>query len=51
MPPAATVTLDQGTAWRLFTRGIDPTTARGRATLDGNVALGEVALRAVSIIA
>jgi hypothetical protein len=50
-PPAASVTLDQQTAWRLFTRGIDPSTSRNRATIDGDVALGEVALRTVSIIA
>jgi uncharacterized protein (TIGR03083 family) len=50
-PPAATVTLDQETAWRLFTRGIAATTAGKRASIEGDVALGEVALRTVSIIA
>jgi hypothetical protein len=51
MPPAATVTLDQETAWRLFTKGIDPATARDRASITGDVRLGEVALRTVSILA
>jgi hypothetical protein len=49
--PAATVTLDQETAWRLFTKGIDPATARERATIAGDVKVGEVLLRTVSIIA
>jgi uncharacterized protein (TIGR03083 family) len=49
--PAAIVTLDQETAWRLFTKGIDPVTARDRATIAGDVELGEVALRTVSILA
>jgi uncharacterized protein (TIGR03083 family) len=49
--PAATVTLDQETAWRLFTKGIDPATARDRATIAGDVGLGEFALRMVSILA
>jgi uncharacterized protein (TIGR03083 family) len=50
-PPAAAVTLDQETAWRLFTRGIDPATARERATIEGDAPLGTIALRMVSIIA
>jgi hypothetical protein len=49
--PAVTVTLDQETAWRLFTKGIDRTTARERATIVGDAALGEVALTAVAILA
>ena len=50
-PPAATVTVDQETAWRLFTRGIDPATAREYARIEGDAELGEVALGAVAIIA
>jgi uncharacterized protein (TIGR03083 family) len=50
-PPTATVTLDQETAWRLFTRGIDPAAARERATIAGDAGLGEVALRTVSVLA
>jgi hypothetical protein len=49
--PSASVTLDQETAWRLFTKGIDPATARAAATIDGDQSLGEVALSMVSIIA
>jgi uncharacterized protein (TIGR03083 family) len=51
MPAAASVTLDQETAWRLFTLGIDPAAARERATIAGDVGLGEVSLRTVSILA
>ena len=50
-PPTATVTLDQETAWRLFTKGIDPATARERAAIAGDVGLGEVVLSAVAILA
>jgi uncharacterized protein (TIGR03083 family) len=50
-PPAASVTLDQETAWRLFTKGMTPASARQRATIEGDHALGSVALNMVSIIA
>jgi uncharacterized protein (TIGR03083 family) len=50
-PPTATVTLDEDTAWRLFTKGLDPAAARGRTTIAGDVGLGEVVLRTVSILA
>jgi hypothetical protein len=50
-PPTSTVALDQETAWRLFTRAIDPAAARERATIEGDTALGDVTLRTVSIIA
>ncbi len=50
-PPAATVTLDQETAWRLFTKGIQPATAHARATVVGDAALAEVLLTAVAILA
>jgi hypothetical protein len=50
-PPTSTVTLDQETAWRLFTRAIDPSTAGGRADIEGDAALGVVVLHTVSIIA
>jgi uncharacterized protein (TIGR03083 family) len=49
--PRAVLTIDQETAWRLFTRGITPDVARARVTLGGDIALGEIALRTVSIIA
>jgi uncharacterized protein (TIGR03083 family) len=47
---AATVTIDQDTAWRLYTRGVTPEEARPKARLDGDRALGELMLRMVSII-
>lgn len=47
--PAAAVTLPQDRAWRLFTRGIGPDDARAR--IEGDTALGEVALRTLSILA
>jgi uncharacterized protein (TIGR03083 family) len=52
-PPAPTahVTLDQDTAWRLFTRGIDQNAARVVATVEGNQALGAKVFDMVSIIA
>jgi hypothetical protein len=50
-PPTATVTLDQETAWRTFTRGVDRAAAREQARIEGDVGLGEVVLRAVAIIA
>jgi uncharacterized protein (TIGR03083 family) len=50
-PPTSTVAIDQETAWRLFTRGLDPAAARERATIEGDAALGVVVLHTVSIIA
>jgi len=49
-PPAATVVLDQDTAWRRFTNGIDADAARERATLTGDAALADQVLQAVAII-
>jgi hypothetical protein len=49
--PAAHVTLDAGTAWRLFTKGIAPREARRAATFEGDAQLGERMLHAVAIIA
>ena len=51
LPPIAQVTIDQDTAWRLFTKGTDPEPARRRARLSGDVQLAAVALQAVAIIA
>jgi hypothetical protein len=45
------VTLDQETTWRLFTKRMTPASARQRATIEGDHALGSVALNMVSIIA
>ena len=49
-PPAATVVLDQDTAWRRFTNGIDAPATRQRATLEGDLALADRALHAIAII-
>jgi uncharacterized protein (TIGR03083 family) len=49
--PAARVTLDAGTAWRLFTRGIAPEEARRIAIIEGDARLGERVLHVVAIIA
>lgn len=49
--PTAAVTLDQDTAWRLFTRGITPNQARQRAELQGDPALTARVLETVSILA
>jgi len=49
--PAATVTLDQDTAWRMYTRGLPPDAVRSRALIEGDAALGAVALTAVAILA
>lgn len=49
--PAAVVTLDADTAWRLFCRALDPATARAAATICGERRLGERVLSTVSVIA
>ena len=49
--PAAQVELDEGSAWRLFTRGLSREEARSRAKLSGDAALAEKALEMVSILA
>jgi uncharacterized protein (TIGR03083 family) len=50
-PPATIVTLDQDTAWRLFTKGIASEAARGMVRCEGDTGLGLVLLDAVAIIA
>ena len=49
--PTAAVTLDQDSAWRLFTRGISPQRARQVARLSGDPELTARALETVSILA
>ncbi|MGN6758062.1 MAG: maleylpyruvate isomerase family mycothiol-dependent enzyme [Thermomicrobiales bacterium] len=49
--PAATVTLDQETAWRLFTKGVSPQEASSVAHIEGDPRLGAVVLETVAIIA
>jgi uncharacterized protein (TIGR03083 family) len=50
-PAAATVTMDQDLAWRLFTKGVDQETVAERAVVTGDRGLAEPVLRMVSIIA
>jgi uncharacterized protein (TIGR03083 family) len=47
----ARVTINDQTAWRLFTKGIDPSEAEKAISLGGDRELGGRALQAVSIIA
>ena len=47
----ASITLDQETAWRLFTKGISKEEAMQHATLAGNEMLAEKVLDTISIIA
>jgi uncharacterized protein (TIGR03083 family) len=49
--PTAAVTLDQVSAWRLFTRGVTPQQARQVARLSGDPELTARALETVSILA
>ena len=49
--PAATVVIDQKTAWRLFTKGISKDEASETVTLAGDRSLGMKVLDTVSIIA
>ena len=48
---SARVVLDQETAWRLFTKGIDKEQARQAATIEGDSALAERVFDTVSILA
>jgi uncharacterized protein (TIGR03083 family) len=50
-PAAATVTVDQDLAWRLFTKAVTPADALPRVQIEGDRALGAVVLNTVSIIA
>jgi uncharacterized protein (TIGR03083 family) len=49
--PDAQVTLDQDTAWRLFTKGIGEGTAHARATSSGDPRLAAPMLKVLSVIA
>ena len=48
---AATVTMNQDLAWRLFTRGVAPVEAASRAHVVGDRGLGERLLTMVAILA
>jgi uncharacterized protein (TIGR03083 family) len=49
--PAATVTMADDTAWRLFSKGLAPNAAQTRIRLDGDQALGAIALGSLAILA
>jgi uncharacterized protein (TIGR03083 family) len=49
--PAATVTMTDDTAWRLFSKGLNGEAGRGRVTISGDQALGEVARTALAVLA
>jgi uncharacterized protein (TIGR03083 family) len=49
-PPAASVTLDSGDAWRLFTKGLRKEEAKSRAVLAGNSQLAAKMLETISIL-
>jgi uncharacterized protein (TIGR03083 family) len=49
--PEATVTLTDDTAWRLFSKGLTGGAARSRVRIEGDQALGEVALGALAVMA
>ena len=49
--PDATVTMSDDTAWRLFSKGLGRDAARARIRIDGDQALGEVALGALGVMA
>jgi len=50
-PPAATISLDHDTAWRLFTKAGDAATARRLVTIGGDRALAERVFGAVALLA
>jgi uncharacterized protein (TIGR03083 family) len=49
--PQARVTLDQGLAWRLFTKGLTPEAALPGTTLEGDQSLALQVLQTIAIIA
>jgi hypothetical protein len=51
LQPAAVVTMDQETCWRLLTKGMSKNQARERTAIEGDQTLGEKLLETVSILA
>ncbi|MCA9914007.1 MAG: hypothetical protein KC496_11685 [Anaerolineae bacterium] len=49
--PISIVTIEDDSAWRLFTKGLTPAEAETRARIDGDMTLGRVLLNTVAIIA
>jgi uncharacterized protein (TIGR03083 family) len=48
--PASRVTIPQELAWRVFTKGIDPESARAQIAVEGNRDLGEKVLQLTAIV-
>ena len=48
--PAATIRMPQEEAWRVWTRGIEPASARAKSTIEGDEELGRHAFDAVAMI-
>ncbi|MEO8089659.1 MAG: maleylpyruvate isomerase N-terminal domain-containing protein [Gemmatimonadales bacterium] len=49
--PTATVSLDQGVAWRLFSKGLDRESARRSLRIEGDPRLGEPVLGSLAVMA
>jgi uncharacterized protein (TIGR03083 family) len=49
--PAATVSLDQGAAWKLFSKGLDRESARRSIRIEGDPNLGQPLLDALAVMA
>ncbi len=49
--PSALVRMSQDTAWRLFSKGLPPSTARSLVRIDGDPGLGSVVLGSLAIMA
>jgi len=49
--PAASVTMTDDTAWRLFSKGLKGEAARARVTVSGDQGLADVALTALAVLA
>ena len=50
-PPDAEVVIAPGVAWKLFTKGLSPDSARTQVAINGNATLGETALSMVAVMA
>ncbi len=51
LTPAATVTMSDDTAWRMFTKGITPAELEEQTHINGDITLGTVLLNTVAILA
>ena len=49
--PVAQISLDQDTAWKLFSKGLSPEAARAKVKLQGNPRLSEPILNALAVMA